>query len=80
MLDSVKPSLYSHGSAVMATVQQLAGAVGTALFISVATIRTTALAATGGSETAALADAIRAAFTYGEALFLAPLVAAFFVR
>jgi DHA2 family lincomycin resistance protein-like MFS transporter len=79
-LGSVKPALYSHGSAVMGTVQQLAGAVGTALFISVTTLQSTALAAAGASDTAALAGGIRAAFTYGAVILLAALVAAFFVR
>jgi DHA2 family lincomycin resistance protein-like MFS transporter len=33
--------LYSHGSAILSTIQQLAGAFGTALFISVATLAST---------------------------------------
>jgi DHA2 family lincomycin resistance protein-like MFS transporter len=79
-LGSVKPALYSHGSAVMGTVQQLAGAVGTALFISVATLRSTALAGQGESQAAALAGGISAAFTYGAVILLVALVAAFFIR
>ncbi len=33
--------LYSHGSAILSTIQQLAGAFGTALFISIATLAST---------------------------------------
>ena len=39
-LGSVEPRLYSHGSAIVGTVQQVAGAAGTALFITVMTART----------------------------------------
>jgi DHA2 family lincomycin resistance protein-like MFS transporter len=79
-LGSVKPALYSHASAVMGTVQQLAGAVGTALFISVTTIQAAALAAAGQSETVALAGGIRTAFVAGALILIAALVGAFFIR
>ena len=46
-LGSVEPQLYSHGSAMVGTVQQVAGAAGTALFITVMTART-ATATAGG--------------------------------
>jgi DHA2 family lincomycin resistance protein-like MFS transporter len=79
-LGSVKPRLYSHGSAVFGTAQQLAGAAGTALFISVMTIRSTSLLGDGVAEQAALAGGIRAAFLYGAVIFLLAVVASFFVR
>ncbi|TKV28136.1 multidrug efflux MFS transporter [Arthrobacter sp. NamB2] len=79
-LGSVKPALYSHGSAVFGTAQQLAGAAGTALFISVMTIRSTSLADSGVDAEAALAGGIRAAFMYGAIIFLLAIVASFFVR
>ena len=79
-LGSVKPHLYSHGSAVFGTVQQLAGAAGTALFISVMTLRSTALLADGETEEAALASGISEAFLYGAVIFLLAVVASFFVR
>lgn len=41
-MGSLPPPLYSHGSAILTTLQQVAGAAGTALFITV-----TALASTG---------------------------------
>ena len=38
-LSSVKPSLYSHGSAVIGTIQQVAGAAGVALFVALMSAR-----------------------------------------
>lgn len=79
-LGSVRPHLYSHGSAVFGTTQQLAGAAGTALFISVMTLQSTALVADGAADLPALAGGIRAAFRYGAVIFLLAVVASFFVR
>ena len=79
-LGSVRPHLYSHGSAVFGTAQQLAGAAGTALFISVMTLQSTALAADGAANLPALAGGIRAAFMYGAVIFLLAVIASFFVR
>ncbi|MHA7286218.1 MDR family MFS transporter [Arthrobacter sp. MDT3-44] len=79
-LGSVRPHLYSHGSAVFGTAQQLAGAAGTALFISVMTLQSTALAADGAAQLPAMAGGIRAAFLYGAVIFLLAVVASFFVR
>jgi DHA2 family lincomycin resistance protein-like MFS transporter len=79
-LGSVKPNLYSHASAVFGTVQQIAGAVGTALFISVTTIVAGNLASSGQSETAALAGGIQVAFIWGAVISVAAVIAAIFVR
>ncbi|MBG6184376.1 DHA2 family lincomycin resistance protein-like MFS transporter [Arthrobacter sp. CAN_A214] len=79
-LGSVKPALYSHGSAIFGTTQQLAGAAGTALFISVMTLQSTALASDGVAQIPAMAGGIRAAFLYGAVIFLVAVVASFFVR
>ena len=46
-LSSVKPSLYSHGSAVIGTLQQVAGAAGVALFVALMSARAATLAARG---------------------------------
>jgi DHA2 family lincomycin resistance protein-like MFS transporter len=40
-LSSLPDHLYSHGSAIMATLQQVAGAFGTAVFVTVASLATT---------------------------------------
>ncbi|MDJ0334865.1 MDR family MFS transporter [Salinibacterium sp. G-O1] len=78
-LGSLKPHLYAAGSATVATVQQLAGAAGTALFIALYTIGSLAATRTGVSETAALASGVQSAFMAGAILSLLAIVAAFFV-
>jgi len=79
-LGSLKPSLYSHGSAVVGTVQQLAGAAGTALFIAVMSSQSAALMAQGVSEVSATASGIRGAFLCGAIISLFAIPAAFLVR
>ncbi|WP_035776762.1 MDR family MFS transporter [Arthrobacter sp. H5] len=79
-LGSVRPQLYSHASAVIGTVQQLAGAAGIALFVAVMTVQSAALTAGGTAEIPALASGIRMAFLYGAVIFLFAVVAALFVR
>jgi DHA2 family lincomycin resistance protein-like MFS transporter len=79
-LGSVEPRLYSHGSAIVGTVQQVAGAAGTALFVTVLAAGTATLAATGAAPEVAEAAGIRAAFLVGAVLSLLAIVGAFFVR
>ncbi|MBD5784665.1 DHA2 family efflux MFS transporter permease subunit [Cellulosimicrobium terreum] len=69
-LSSVKPDMYAHGSATLATLQQLAGAAGTAIFVAIMTISARNLTASGSSETAALAGGIDTAFTVGAVVAL----------
>ncbi|TFD62123.1 DHA2 family efflux MFS transporter permease subunit [Cryobacterium suzukii] len=79
-LGSLSPNLYSHGSAVVGTIQQLAGAVGTALFIAVMTSQSTALMTRGVSEVSATASGIHDAFLCGAIISLFAIPAAFLVR
>jgi DHA2 family lincomycin resistance protein-like MFS transporter len=79
-LGSVEPRLYSHGSAIVGTVQQVAGAAGTALFVTVLAAGTAALAATGASPEIAEAAGVRQAFLVGAILSITAVVGAFFVR
>jgi DHA2 family lincomycin resistance protein-like MFS transporter len=79
-LGSVKPQLYSHGSAIVGTIQQLAGAAGTALFVSIMTSTILSLSTSGESLAVATAGGIRAAFLVGAFISLLAIVAAFFVR
>ncbi|WP_105035595.1 MDR family MFS transporter [Cryobacterium aureum] len=79
-LGSLTPNLYSHGSAVVGTVQQLAGAVGTALFIAVMTSQSAALMTQGVSEVSATASGIHDAFLCGAIISLFAIPAAFLVR
>ncbi|MBG6053979.1 DHA2 family lincomycin resistance protein-like MFS transporter [Salinibacterium sp. CAN_S4] len=78
-LGSLKPYLYAAGSATVSTVQQLAGAAGTALFIALYTIGTVAATSNGVAETTALASGVHSAFMAGAILSLLAVVAAFFV-
>jgi DHA2 family lincomycin resistance protein-like MFS transporter len=79
-LGSLRPALYSHGSAIVGTIQQLAGALGTALFIAVMSATAASLASDGASEVAATAGGIQSAFVYGAVISLFAIPAAFFVR
>lgn len=75
-LSALSPQLNSHGSAIVGTIQQVAGAAGIALFISVA-----AAFGGGGAEVASVtADGVRAAFTVGAIIATFAIPAVFFVR
>lgn len=79
-LGSLEPRFYSHGSAIVGTVQQVAGAAGIALFVTMmSSVASTELAA-GVSDVAAQAAGVRGAFTIGAVLSLFTIVGAFFVR
>ncbi len=69
-LGSLPEHLYSHGSATIGTVQQVAGAAGTALFVAVMSGVQAAQGAAGASEPDALASGIRAAFLVGAVISL----------
>jgi DHA2 family lincomycin resistance protein-like MFS transporter len=79
-LSSVPPQLYSHGSALLGSVQQVAGAAGVAMFVAIMSAQTASLAAAGTPELEALAGGIRIAFIVGASISLLAFVAAFFVR
>lgn len=79
-LGSVKPELVPHGSAILATSQQVAGAAGTALFVTVMAIQVASAKAGGATEAAALTQGVRGAFFVGIITSLLAVVAAFFVR
>ena len=79
-LGSVEPRFYSHGSAIVGTVQQVAGAAGTALFVTVMAAGTASVLTTGATIEAAQASGLRTAFLVGAILSLGAIVGAFFVR
>lgn len=79
-LSSVPPQLYSHGSALLGSIQQVAGAAGVALFVAVMTARTTTLQTAGAVPAQALAGGIRTAFIVGAIISLFAIGASFFVR
>jgi DHA2 family lincomycin resistance protein-like MFS transporter len=79
-LSSIQPQLYSHGSAVLGSVQQVAGAAGIAMFVAIMTVQSGALAQAGAGELEALAGGIRLAFTVGAAISIFAVIASFFVK
>jgi DHA2 family lincomycin resistance protein-like MFS transporter len=81
-LGSLPMHLYSHGSALIATIQQVAGAAGAAVFVALFTV---ALAASGTTDVTVaapgdIADGARAAFLAGAFVSLGIVAAALFVR
>ena len=79
-LAAVRPELYSHGSAMVGTVQQLAGAAGTALFVTVMASVAASRIAGGATDVAATAAGIHTAFLCGAVISLFAIPAAFFIR
>ena len=79
-LGSLTPKLYSHGSAAVGTVQQLAGAAGTAMFVALLTARSVALASGGSRPAQALTGGASLAFTVGALVMAVALVLAFTLR
>jgi DHA2 family lincomycin resistance protein-like MFS transporter len=79
-LGAVEPRLYSYGSAIFGTTQQLAGAAGVALLVSVLSVRSSALAAEGASLVEQTAGGVHSAFLVAASLSLLAIVGAFFIR
>ncbi|MDE3722884.1 MULTISPECIES: MDR family MFS transporter [Nocardiopsis] len=79
-LGSLRPELYSHGSAVVGTVQQVAGAAGTAAFVAVMSASSANLVGEGMPEIEAMAGGIHVAFLLGATISVLGFAATFFVR
>jgi MFS transporter, DHA2 family, lincomycin resistance protein len=79
-LGGLPMQLYSHGSAIVGTLQQVVGAAGVALFVSVMAATIMAQRQAGVAESAATAAGIEAAFVYGAVMSLATIPLAFFIR
>jgi DHA2 family lincomycin resistance protein-like MFS transporter len=79
-LSSVPPQLYSHGSALLGSIQQVAGAAGVALFVALMSSQTAGLVAGGVDQLEALAGGIRLAFTVGAAIAIFAFIASFMVK
>jgi DHA2 family lincomycin resistance protein-like MFS transporter len=77
---SLKPHLYGHGSAILTTLQQVAGAAGTSLFIALMVLQASNLEASGVAPIAATAGGMHLAFTVGAILSMGAIVLAAFVR
>jgi DHA2 family lincomycin resistance protein-like MFS transporter len=75
-LSALPPQLNSYGSAIVGTVQQVAGAAGIALFISIAA----AFGGGGPDEASVTGEGIRAAFLVGAIIATLTIPAVFLVR
>jgi MFS transporter, DHA2 family, lincomycin resistance protein len=79
-LNPLPPYLYSHGSAIFGTLQQVAGAAGAALLVAIMASRTTTLTQAGLPELVALNGGIEAAFGVAALISIVTIVLAFFIR
>jgi DHA2 family lincomycin resistance protein-like MFS transporter len=79
-LGSVRPHLYSHGSAVVSIVQQVAGAAGIAVMIAIMTGVYEGALATGATDAAAWAAGSRVAFLIAAIVAVPTVVGAFLIR
>lgn len=76
-LGSLEPRFYSHGSAIVSTVQQVAGAAGIAVMI---TIMNAGYVAGAATDQAAWAAGARGAFLFAAIVAIPTIVTAFFIR
>ncbi|HMR50139.1 MAG TPA: MDR family MFS transporter [Arachnia sp.] len=79
-LGSLPKPLYSHGSAVIGAIQQVAGAAGTAIFVTVFAMQTAAALPVSASEAEAMLVGSHWAFLGAGAIWTAALISSFFVR
>lgn len=79
-LGSLQPKFYSYGSAVLSTIQQVAGAAGIALMVAVLSGVAAGALDSGAAGAAAEAAGVRAAFTVAAIISLPAIVGAFLVR
>jgi len=79
-LGSLPRHLYSHGSAVVGTVQQVAGAIGTAVFVTVMASQSAASQAGGASLEASLLQGSHVAFLSAGAVWTLAIVATAFIK
>ncbi|AJE34078.1 lincomycin-resistance protein [Corynebacterium humireducens NBRC 106098 = DSM 45392] len=78
-LGSLPKHLYGHGSAILNTLQQLAGAAGTAILIAALSFGTRAAAAGGADQAQATADGAHTAFIVAGVMAVLVLLASPFV-
>ncbi len=75
-LNSLSPQQYSSGSALVGTLQQVGGAAGTALLVTVMTVRESGLEAVGVAEAQAQMTGIELALTVAAVLAVGAVVLA----
>lgn len=79
-LNPLPQYLYSHGSAILGTLQQVAGAAGAALLVAIMAGQTATLTEAGQPQLVALNGGIQSAFGVAAVISVAALVLAFFIR
>lgn len=79
-LSTVEPRLYGHGSAIFNTGQQLGGAIGTTIFVTVMSLLSTARLDAGSDIAHALFSGAHVSFIIGALLATLGLIMAFFVN
>ncbi|WP_164987572.1 MDR family MFS transporter [Propioniciclava flava] len=79
-LGVLPPRLYSHGSAMIGTVQQVAGAAGTSLFVTVFAMQTAVAESAGQPTPQAMLTGSHWAFLGAGAVWTAAVITAFFLR
>ena len=79
-LNPLPAQLYSHGSAILSSLQQVAGAAGTALLVTVMTGRTAALQHSGAPLGLAQVGGLHAAFGVAALVSVLAVVCALFVQ
>lgn len=79
-LNPLPPHLYSHGSATLTTLQQVAGAAGTALLVAILTGRALTEASQGSSAVNATSAGLHTAFAVAAAIGVVAVALAAFMR
>ncbi|MCC2592057.1 DHA2 family efflux MFS transporter permease subunit [Tessaracoccus sp. OS52] len=79
-LGSLPPALYPHGSATMGTVQQLAGAIGTAVFVTIYATQTRIAAGKGIEERVAMLTGSRLAFLAAAGVWALGFIGSWWLR
>lgn len=86
-LNSLPPKLYTHGTAILSTLQQVSGAIGTALLVTVMTTRSARFMAETGAAAddpvagmAAMMAGMKSAFLIAFALVAVALVLTFLLK
>ncbi|WP_375430943.1 DHA2 family efflux MFS transporter permease subunit [uncultured Friedmanniella sp.] len=78
-LNPLPPSLYSHGSAILSTLQQVAGAAGTALLVGIYAGRAATLAGSGTPALLASGEGLQRAFAVAAVVGVGAVICALFL-
>ena len=79
-LSPLPPQLYSHGSAILSTLQQVAGAAGVALLVTLMVSRAARLSAQGSAPLAAQIGGLHLAFTVAGVIAALAVILAVFLK